>query len=143
MTSQTDDIFTCLHDIGAVLLTKGSKGLGCKSDGNFCALSGCHFLGLGIADQFLIRLVKVSFRQAGIDLYHFFACAFSCIYHLGCDCDLLFICDNILCLNSKCRVRKSVTKRIGHFFSDSIKITIAHIDTLTIVGIIRIAKALG
>ena len=111
-----------------------------KADGHFLAFAGVQFFRLGKSHQYLIRLIQLPLGNGHIKLYHFLAGAFAGVGHLGSHGNLAAIKHRILRYNLKAGIAQSKAEGEHGIFVHGIKVAVANIDALTVVGIVGITE---
>ena len=110
-----------------------------KYDIDHFTRTGIDKIALCISCQFLIRSVDLSLRCREVDLDDLLAGIFACISYDNGDLDVCPLLDNISYRIIESRIGSAVSERIKRLDSEGIEISVAYIDTLSVVFVISIA----
>ena len=124
----------------AGFLIERSNILHVKADGHFLAFAGVQFFRLGKCRQYLIRLIQFPLGDGYIKLHHFLTGAFAGVCHPRGHGNLASIKHRILRGNLEAGIAQSVAEGEHWLFVHGIKVAVANIDALTVVGIVGITE---
>ena len=137
--AHADPVVSALQDPGGSLLAVGGHLPGLEGERDLLAAAGSDQVGLGKADQLLLRFGQFALGRGGIELHDFLAGHDPGVAHGGLNRYGLAVQPDLSGGDLEGRIGPAEAEGIGRLDPEGVEVAVAHIDPVGIVFVVDVA----